>query len=133
MSPTCRARRFAGRFQERPMKQSKAKRQASRAHATPTLSRAHASPAQASRSRPANPRAAPTNAAPGSRHVLRPGEVRPRPPAKNSQAHGGVAPLNPVTHRNVSFQPLPRPLGLAPYHYDIAQYFPDIAANIQSQ
>ncbi len=106
------------------MKQSKAKRQASRAHA---------SPAQASRSRPANPSSVQTDAATTSRRVLRPGAVRPRPPAKNSQAHGGISPLNPVTHRNVSFQPLPRPLGLAPYHYDIAQYFPDIATKIQSQ
>jgi hypothetical protein len=56
-----------------------------------------------------------------------PGAVRARPMPGQSQAHGGVAPLDPVTHRNTSFQPLPRPLGLPPYHYDIADHFPDIA------
>jgi hypothetical protein len=59
--------------------------------------------------------------------------VRPRPKGKNSQAHGGVSPLNPVTHRNVSFQQLPRPLGLPPYHYDIADSFPDIASTIKKE
>jgi hypothetical protein len=47
--------------------------------------------------------------------VLRLGTVRPRPQPKHSQAHAGVSPLNPVTHRNTSFQPLPRPLGFPPY------------------
>ncbi len=61
---------------------------------------------------------------------LHPGEVRPRPKPKQSQAHPGVSPLHPVTHRNTSFQPLPRPLGLPPYHYDIAGSFPDIARDI---
>jgi len=56
--------------------------------------------------------------------------VRPRPPQKSSQAHPGVSPLHPVTHRNTSFQPLPRPLGLPPYHYDISEHFPDIAKAI---
>ena len=64
------------------------------------------------------------------RNTIQPGEVRPRPSGKNSQAHGGVSPLNPVSHRNVSFQPLPRPLGLPPYHYDLADTFPDIAKTI---
>jgi DNA repair exonuclease SbcCD nuclease subunit len=58
-------------------------------------------------------------------------EVRPRPTPKNSQAHKGVAPLNPLTHRNTSFQPLPRPLGLAPYHYDLAENFQDVGAAIK--
>ena len=58
-------------------------------------------------------------------------EVRPRPTPKHSQAHKGVAPLNPLTHRNTSFQPLPRPLGLAPYHYDLAENFPEVAAAIK--
>ena len=66
-------------------------------------------------------------------HSLQPGDVRPRPAPKASQAHGGVSPLNPVTHRNVSFQPLPRPLGLPPYHYDIAESFPNIAKAIGSE
>ncbi|MFX8573830.1 hypothetical protein ABTM22_20065, partial [Acinetobacter baumannii] len=48
--------------------------------------------------------------------TFRPGAVRSRPKPLQSQAHGGVAALHPVSHRNTSFQPLPRPLGLAPYH-----------------
>jgi acid phosphatase type 7 len=67
------------------------------------------------------------------RNTIQPGEVRPRPSGRNSQAHGGVSPLNPVSHRNVSFQPLPRPLGLPPYHYDLADTFPDIANTIEKQ
>jgi hypothetical protein len=61
---------------------------------------------------------------------FRPGRARQRPLPGNSQLHGGVSALNPVSHRNTSFQPLPRPLGLPPYHYDIAQSFPDIASAI---
>jgi acid phosphatase type 7 len=60
------------------------------------------------------------------RNSIHPGETRPRPKGKNSQAHPGVSPLHPVSHRNVSFQPLPRPLGLPPYHYDLVENFPDI-------
>ena len=60
------------------------------------------------------------------RNSIRPGETRPRPTAKSSQAHPGVSPLHPVSHRNVSFQPLPRPLGLPPYHYDLVENFPAI-------
>ena len=41
-----------------------------------------------------------------------------------------MAPLHPVSHRNTSFQPLPRPLGLAPYHYDLTAQFPEIAGQI---
>jgi acid phosphatase type 7 len=41
-----------------------------------------------------------------------------------------VSPLNPVSNRNTSFQPLPRPLDVPPYHYDISQHFPDIAQGI---
>jgi hypothetical protein len=67
------------------------------------------------------------------RNTLQPGEVRARPSGKNSQAHGGVSPLNPVSHRNVSFQPLPRPLGLPPYHYELADAFPEIANTIETQ
>ena len=63
--------------------------------------------------------------------TLQRSEVRPRPTPKHSQAHKGVAPLNPLTHRNTSFQPLPRPLGLAPYHYDLAENFPDVGDAIK--
>jgi hypothetical protein len=61
---------------------------------------------------------------------FRPGAVGPRPTRGHSQSHPGVHPLDVVTHRNTSFQPLPRPLDLAPYHYDLAEHFPDIAASI---
>src|SRR5260221_12107082 len=71
------------------------------------------------------------------RHVphttgLQPGAVRPRITTKGSQAHSGVSPLAPVSHRNTSFQPLPRPLGLPPYHYSLTDNFPTIGSNIQA-
>jgi hypothetical protein len=68
-----------------------------------------------------------------SSNFLQPGAVRPRGRPKHSQAHPGVSPLHPVTHRNTSFQPLPRPLGLPPYHYDLAENFPAIAENIKQK
>ncbi len=61
---------------------------------------------------------------------LQPGAVRPRHTSKNSQAHPGVSPLSPVGHRNTSFQPLPRPLGLPPFQYSLTDNFPQIATNI---
>jgi Icc-related predicted phosphoesterase len=64
---------------------------------------------------------------------LSPGEVRPRGKSGHSQAHPGVSPLHPVTHRNTSFQPLPRPLGLPPYRYDVAENFPTIGEAIGDQ
>lgn len=70
-------------------------------------------------------------AAPHPAARLQQGAVRTRSASKkNSQAHPGVTPLNPVTHRNVSYQPLPRPIGLPPYQYSLTDNFPDIAANI---
>jgi hypothetical protein len=65
-----------------------------------------------------------------SKNSLHPGQVRTRPSAKHSQAHPGVSPLQAIAHRNTSFQPLPRPLGLPPYHYDLSDHFPDIAKGI---
>lgn len=65
-------------------------------------------------------------------NTLVPGAVRPAHKSKNSQAHPGVSPLSAVGHRNTSFQPLPRPLGLAPYHFSLTDNFPQIATNIQS-
>ncbi|MEA2731873.1 MAG: acid phosphatase type 7 [Acetobacteraceae bacterium] len=62
-----------------------------------------------------------------SQNPMQPGRVRARPARGSSQLHPGVTALNPVSHRNTSFQPLPRPLGLPSYHYDIADSFPDIA------
>jgi|SRR5579864_2486459 len=61
---------------------------------------------------------------------LKPGSVRPHIKAGNSQAHRGVSPLNPLTHRNTGYQPLPRALGLAPYHYALTEHFPDVAQHI---
>ncbi|MGA7832891.1 MAG: metallophosphoesterase [Terracidiphilus sp.] len=62
---------------------------------------------------------------------LQQGEVPTRNPlSKNSQAHPGVSSLNPLSHRNVGYQPLPRPIGLAPYHYSVTDNFPDIGKNI---
>jgi acid phosphatase type 7 len=66
-------------------------------------------------------------------NVFRPAAIQSARPKKGqSQAHPGVSPLNPVTHRNTSFQPLPRPLGLPPYHYDLSEHFPEIANNIKA-
>src|SRR5579864_5489671 len=65
-------------------------------------------------------------------NVLVPGAVRPAHASKNSQAHGGVSPLSAVGHRNTSFQPLPRPLGLPPYHYSLVDNFAEIGANIEA-
>lgn len=63
---------------------------------------------------------------------FRPGAVRTSPKPKHSQSHPGVSPLDPVSHRNTSFQPLPRPIGLAPYHYDLGETFPDIVQSIMA-
>ena len=64
---------------------------------------------------------------------LRAGAVRTaRALSKSSQAHAGVSPLSAVGHRNTSFQPLPRPLGLPPYQYILADHFPSITDNIQN-
>jgi len=65
-------------------------------------------------------------------NVLHPGAVRPRHGSKTSQAHNGVSALSAVGHRNTSFQPLPRPLGLPPYHYSLTDNFPAIGAGIEA-
>ena len=64
--------------------------------------------------------------------MLQPGQVRPHVKRGSSQSHPGVSPLNPVTHRNTGYQPLPRPLGLPPYHYDLSAHFATQAAHIAS-
>lgn len=61
---------------------------------------------------------------------LRPGAVPSHIQKGSSQAHGGVSALNPLTHRNTGYQPLPPPLGLAPYHYDLSEHFPEIVEHI---
>src|SRR5271168_2342452 len=57
--------------------------------------------------------------------MLRPGAVATRPPTGKSQAHAGVAPLSELTTAQ-AFQPLPRPLGPPPYHYDLETAVPGI-------
>jgi hypothetical protein len=61
---------------------------------------------------------------------LTPGAVRAHIKKGQSQAHKGISALNPLTHRNTGYQPLPIPLGLPPYHYDLADHFPSIAEHI---
>jgi acid phosphatase type 7 len=57
--------------------------------------------------------------------MLRPGAVAKRPPAGKSQAHAGVFPVSLLNHTQ-RFQPLPRPLGQPPYHYDLETAVPGI-------
>jgi acid phosphatase type 7 len=64
--------------------------------------------------------------------MLQPGAVRAHVKKGSSQSHPGVSPLNPITHRNTGFQPLPKPLGLPPYHYALADHFPAIVKHINS-
>jgi len=54
------------------------------------------------------------------------GQTQTRPPRKRSQAHTGIQPLSPLTHRTQRFQPLPQPLGEPPYHFDIENVLPGI-------
>ena len=60
-------------------------------------------------------------------------QVRSGPKLSVSQVHPGVSPLNPVASRNTSYQPLPRPLGLPPYHYDLAAKFPMIGPAVKDR
>jgi hypothetical protein len=63
--------------------------------------------------------------------MLHPGAVRTHTKKKGqSQAHPGVSPLDPLTHRNTGYQPLPRPLGLPPYHYALTDHFQTVAKHI---
>jgi hypothetical protein len=62
--------------------------------------------------------------------MLNPGAVRAHIKKGNSQAHPGVSALNPITHRNTGYQPLPKPLGLPPYHYALSDHFPTQAKRI---
>ncbi len=54
------------------------------------------------------------------------GATPARPPKGKSQAHPGVQPLSPFTHRTAKFQPLPDPLGEPPYHYALETALPGI-------
>jgi acid phosphatase type 7 len=57
---------------------------------------------------------------------LQQGTARSRPPRGRSQAHPGVHPIAPLTHRTQRFQPLPEPLREPPYHYTLESAIPDI-------
>ena len=59
------------------------------------------------------------------------GQVRQRPPKNSSQANGGVHPLTAFAHGSQKFQPLPDPLLLPPYHYDLESAIPGIGQNAQ--
>lgn len=60
--------------------------------------------------------------------MIRAGQVRERPRRAHSQAHPGVHPLSPLSHRTQRFQPLPPPLGEPPYHYSLESALPGISA-----
>jgi acid phosphatase type 7 len=64
--------------------------------------------------------------------MLQPGAVRTHIKKGRSQAHPGVTPLSPLSHRNTGYQPLPRPLGLPPYHYVLADNFRAVADQISN-
>jgi hypothetical protein len=62
--------------------------------------------------------------------MLQPGAVRTHVKKGHSQLHGGVSALNTLASRNVSYQPLPKPLGLPPYHYALSDHFQTIDQKI---
>ncbi|WP_428328740.1 metallophosphoesterase family protein [Mucilaginibacter sp.] len=66
------------------------------------------------------------------KNTLIQGQVAARPKPKESQAHTGIQPLSPLTHRTQRFQPLPAPLGEPPYHYDIEAAIPGIIQKAQT-
>lgn len=53
------------------------------------------------------------------------GSIRTLPGRGQSQAHPGVYPLSVFAHAQ-QFQPLPKPLGEPPYHYDLQTAIPGI-------
>jgi acid phosphatase type 7 len=58
------------------------------------------------------------------------GQTSPRPPKKRSQAHPGIHPLSQLVHQTQRFQPLPKPLGLPPYHFELETAVPGLAKTI---
>ncbi len=62
--------------------------------------------------------------------ILQPGAVRAHVKKGHSQLHGGVSGLNSLSSRNTSYQPLPKPLGLPPYHYALSDHFQSIEKHI---
>ena len=61
-----------------------------------------------------------------------PGQARPRPPLAKAQAHPGVHPLTALSAAQ-AFQPLPKPLGMPPYHYDLESVIPGIGDQAAQQ
>ncbi len=59
---------------------------------------------------------------------LQQGDIPLRPLTQHSQAYEGIQPLSPLIHPVQRFQPLPPPLGLPPYHFDIKDVVPDVDA-----
>jgi acid phosphatase type 7 len=57
--------------------------------------------------------------------MLQQGKARTRPPKGKAQAHAGVHPLTPYS--DIHFEPLPNPLGLPPYHFDLEIVLPGIS------
>lgn len=60
--------------------------------------------------------------------MLLQGQARQRPRKGFSQAFSGVQPISVLTHSTQQFQPLPKPLGQPPYHYDLETIIPGIGA-----
>jgi DNA repair exonuclease SbcCD nuclease subunit len=56
--------------------------------------------------------------------MLQQGQTRPRPIRGKAQARPGVFPLS--TYGTQQFQPLPKPLGQPPYHFDLETVLPGI-------
>ena len=61
--------------------------------------------------------------------MLLQGQARPRPPRGKAQAHSGIQPL--TTHSDIHFEPLPRPIGQPPYHFDLENVLPGITKKAQ--
>ncbi len=57
--------------------------------------------------------------------MLQQGKARPRPPRGRAQSHPGVHPVS--VFADTHFEPLPQPLGLPPYHFDLETVLPGIA------
>ncbi len=64
--------------------------------------------------------------------MLLQGQVRSRVPVGRSQARPGVAPLDPLLAATQVFEPLPKPLGLPPYHFDLETVVPGVTAEAAS-
>jgi hypothetical protein len=63
---------------------------------------------------------------------LRAGQVREQIARGLSQAHPGIHPLHPLLAAQ-AFQPLPKPLGVPPYHYELESVIPGITAQATAQ